>query len=224
MVIKTLLALAAILLIESVLIVNASMVQGQYRVRGFMIINMMLIAAFSPKLFAVGQFVSNYGNAFYASVFCIQCLTLRRFGYEAAIANLWPVLTALATYYVLSGILGLAPAAPWPDALSVAVNTLTMHQFSAAAASALAFLAGQAILLDVGRRYTAWWGLPFAVVLGQFVDSAIFFPIAFVHLPVETLLNVVVLGFAAKVLFAVVLVPAYMIACRQPIGGLPPGG
>lgn len=216
----TLVYLATLLLVENILLMAVSLTNGQYYVRVFLITNMMLIAAFSPKLFAVGHLVSNYGNVFYASVFCSQCITLRRFGLSCAVANMWSVLFALGAYYVLSGLLSLAPSAPEQESLSFAVDLLTSHQFWVIAASALAFLAAQGLLLDIGHRYTTWWGLPLGIVLGQFVDSAIFFPIAFSHLHLSQLEVVVVSGFSVKVVFAIFLMPAYFFALRR--GTSPP--
>lgn len=209
--------LLAMIAVESFAIASAGWRQSASYLRKIIVVQMILVALFAPKLFVIAGFQSNVASIFYATVFTAQLVVAKRWGTALAMENVWTVLGSMLIFYALIGILGVMPAANEHDA----VFTRVLYEISAltplnAIASLGSFLVAQLVMLGVLQRFTMKWvAAPLAVVLGQAVDSAIFYPIVFDRLPFEITTQIAIDGFLTKIAVAVALIPAYLYAVRQ---------
>ena len=206
--------LSLILLVEAAYIIYAVRGDKQFKLRGVVLINMILIGLFAPKLFSLDGVVSNVANLFYASIFCAQTIVQRNFGAKEANANVGTALAVMSLVFVLTYLLGHVPMVDPQRPISAAIVTLTTYQVPVIVASYIAFAVSQSVLILMLRTIDGWRGIILATLVGQTVDSAIFFPIAFSDLPMETILIVGLTGFATKVVCAVALAPVYYLANR----------
>lgn len=204
------------IVIESIALAFTAWRRSPIYLRKLMLVQMILISLFAPKLFDIAGFQSNVGSVFYATVFAAQVIVARRWSMALAMENVWTVLGIMLVFYMLVGVLGLMPAANDHDAIFTrAVSEITSMSLVNSFAALGAFVSAQFAMLAVLGRFKQWWAVPLAVVFGQVIDSAIFYPIVFHTLPIMTMVQVAVDGLIAKLACAVAFIPAYLYAVRK---------
>lgn len=209
--------LLGLIAVESCALAFTAWRQSPTYVRKIILVQMILIALFAPKLFDVAGFQSNVGSIFYATVFMSQLVVSKRWSMALAMENVWTVLGSMVVFYLLVGILGAMPAVNAHDTIFTrAIYDITSATLLNAAVSLVAFVGAQFVLLGTLERFKDhWWGASLAVVLGQIVDSAIFYPVVFHAMPLALTIQVAVDGFITKLACAVALIPAYLYAVQR---------
>lgn len=170
-------------------------------------INLALISVFGAKLISVFGFVTNTGNVFYAGVFLATHMLIENYGKEegyrtirtGAFAILLFLLMAQFTFD-LTGYAGTAD-------VNRAIDNLFRNIPRIGIASISAFIIAQyvniwfyGLLKDKTRNKKLWLRDNASNLLGQFVDSALFFSIAFMGIvPNTVLIQIMIGGFIAKV-------------------------
>lgn len=187
------------------LMVYATFAEGPYRMRGLIALNMVIISLFAPKLFEYHGFISNIGNVFYAAVMIMQTYIFMQYGHKAAVSTIRMTLFALVSSLALVYAMSIVPVVAGNEVFSAAVSQVTNFSLETIFASFFAFVIGQSVLV-----YFLDKTIPIVAVLAaQFVDTIIFFPIAFAYSPM--LLSIMVSGYVTKVLVSVPLaLPLYI--------------
>lgn len=179
-------------------------------IRAIIVINMVLISLFAPLLIGYAGFVSNVGNIFYATVVGLQMYILMHYGKKEATETINKIVFVLFT---LSGIylgLNLLHCFPVPEGFCSSVKLLTNQSPLTLLVAVFAFIIGQLSLIKSYEIFTKKINSNilcafFAIVVAQFVDSVVFFGIAFNDF--FGLLQIMIVGFVFKVLLALVTLP-----------------
>jgi uncharacterized PurR-regulated membrane protein YhhQ (DUF165 family) len=207
--------IAAILMIEACAIALGGRQRSPGFLRSLILVQMILISLFAPKLFELGTFSSNIGSVFYATVVTCQCISVRRFGYKAAIENTLVVIGMMVLFYALLGIVGIMPITREDAYFAQAVDQIALTAPANSFVSLVAFAGSQVVLITILQDFQRWYGVPLAVTVAQAVDSAIFYPVVFRDLPLHDLTLFTFDGYITKLVCAVVLVPAYLFCVRK---------
>ena len=177
--------------------------------------NLIFISIFGAKLIAVFGFTTNVGNIFYAMVFFATYLLIEHYGKEVAQRSIWigafgVVLLIIASQFVIS-----LTSESGSMAASRAIETLFGIVPRVALASLTAYTIAQHVNIWLyvkmrermhGKKVFA--RMTVAILIAQLVDSVIFFLIAFAGvLPMNILLQTLVLGYAIKVLIGILSIP-----------------
>jgi uncharacterized integral membrane protein (TIGR00697 family) len=202
-------ALLLLTAIEAGLIAYAS--ASLYRLRGLVVINMVLITLLAAKQIEVLGFTSNLGNALYVGVMTAQTITLAAGRRDVALGNKATCYFALLAVVLLGGAVGFAPVVPGNESLAFAIDAVTGFAPRVVVASFLAFALSQYVLIHgfdyLGRWPLAWRCLAIQIV-AQGVDSAVFFPCAFLNdSNGGAVIEMALTGFAVKVALTALLLP-----------------
>jgi len=201
-------------LIEAIYIFLSTKKPGPYQMRGIVVINMILITAFAPKLFSAVGLTSNIGNIFYAAVALIQALILRMYGKEEALKTIPMTLFALSAFIFLSESLSMYPAI---GPAAEYIDKVADSAIGVVAASFLAFAIGQYVYVTVFSWIRAKYQknvayLPSVICL-QVVDSFIFFPLAFGSQ--WDWYGIMMAGLLIKIVVGVLFWPMYLYLIRS---------
>lgn len=204
------------LLLEAVLLAYCAAGVGAHRLRGLCIaVNMSLIAWLAPLPLAIGGYVTNWGNIWYAFVVLAQCVILEQMGVAAARKTLWDVALLLAGWLVAAHMFASTPDVPGHEAWTAAVRLIAGHEPHASMASFAAWWLGQGVLILVWWEVRPQLGAVGAMVVAslacQAIDTPVFFIGAFWHVwPGAALIEAMAVGFVVKAGLAVLSVPLFM--------------
>lgn len=170
-------------------------------------VDLVLISVFGAKLISIFGFVTNTGNIFYAGVFLATHMLIENYGKEegyrtiriGAFAILLFLLMAQFTFD-LTGYAGTAE-------VNNAIDRLFRNIPRVGIASVFAFIIAQyvniwfySLLKNKTRDKKLWLRDNASNLLGQFIDSMLFFSIAFIGtVPNTVLAQIMMGGFMAKV-------------------------
>ena len=163
------------------------------------------------------------GNLFFPISYIFGDVLTEVYGYARARKVIWAGFGAMLFYVLMSQIviaMPVNPAEPFNQQLQPALEICFGASWRIVAASILAFWAGDFVnsfvlakmkLLTGGRWL--WTRTIGSTTLGQFVDSAIFYPLAFANVwEAETIVNVVLFNWLLKVAVEVCFTPlTYLI-------------
>lgn len=143
------------------------------------IVNMIAISIFGWLLVDTFWLIWNVWNIFYASVFLSTGITIMREGEEYAykVTNmiLYAMVMALALALLITTVDGINQ-----DGLTSHLHALIYPVPNLIVASWTAFYMSQGILILLSRKILKnAWHMVILTILIQFIDSLIFFPIAF---------------------------------------------
>lgn len=167
--------------------------------------NIILVSTFGSKVLTVFGFETNAGNIFYACAFFAGIMLAEHYGKKAAYKSVWVGFLALVLF-VFVGQLTIRAGTTATEA-GKALLTLFNAVPRIALGSAVAYLLSQNLNIYIysllGRK-TSKKSLGARVaassLAGQFVDSLVFFTIAFAGvLPTQRLVQFMVTGFLVKV-------------------------
>jgi uncharacterized integral membrane protein (TIGR00697 family) len=184
------------------------------------VINLLLIGVFGAKLVSLFGGVTNVGNIFYVAVFFAGQLLVEHYGKSEAKKSVWIGLFAIA-FFILMGQLTIA-FRPVPESLAAAETLNTLFGFAPqiALGSLLAYLCSQTInirlysFLSKKRPNEIWLRSLVAGTAGQFLDSVIFFSIAFWGTPLSILVGIAATGFAVKSAVGILSIPCIYLSYR----------
>ncbi len=184
--------------------------------------NLILVSVAGPKLIEIFGYTTNVGNIFYASVFVATYFIIehcsRKDG-ERAI-GLGAIVVVL---FVVMGQLVIAMSSvPETTGFSAALATIFRTSVRVASASVIAYIIAQSI--NVGIYATLrekgvarlWLRVATAGVASQFVDSILFFSIAFLGvLPLAVVVESMLVGFFLKVSITLLSIPLIYVSRRM---------
>ncbi len=168
----------------------------------------------AAKLATLGGFTFGAGIMFFPISYVIGDVLTEVYGYAHARRCVWMGFAALLFMAFMSWVVvALPPAAGWDG--QAAYESVFGSTWRIVAASVIAFWAGEFVnsfvlaklkILTKGKHL--WSRTIGSTVFGQAVDSAIFYPIAFLGIwSTEQVLTVMVTNWALKVLWEALLTP-----------------
>lgn len=176
---------------------------------------LILITIAGGKLVYLFGHATNTGNIFYGAVFLATYFLIERLGKREGIYAIWIGVVAVAFFFVCIQIVvafvGSPVTAPVNTALAAAFEPFSRLTI----ASLIAFILSQNVnvftYLYLKERWNGahlWLRTNIASVLGQTVDSTVFFTIAFWGVSANAnIADIMVTGFVIKVLFIAITSP-----------------
>lgn len=190
--------------------------QGKYLIYIAVIFTAVLMTSntVAGKLFTVGALAFDAGTILFPISYIFGDILTEVYGYRASRRVIWSALGALLLMTVVYYIVQLMPpAAFWPhqDAYEAILGVVPRIVFG----SMVGFFAGEFTNSYVLSRMKIWtngkmlWSRTVgSTVVGQAVDSVLFFTIAFAGtVPFSALIALILTGYVAKVLYEVVATP-----------------
>lgn len=178
---------------------------GSKRLFGTIALNLILISIFGAKLITIFGFTTNVGNVFYACVFLATHFLLERQTKKEIYQTIWFGVAAVAFFLLLSQFAVHFVSVTPGDATDNAIRTLFTLSPRVALASMVAYVFAQYVNISVYSWFKArmdgrcpWLRSNAANIVGQLVDSCIFFTIAFIDLPGNALIQAILVGWAVK--------------------------
>lgn len=172
---------------------------------GYIGINLILIGVFGAKLIPLFGFVTNVGNVFYACVFLATHFLIERHGKNMAWQTIWFGIGSVIFFTVMSQFTIYYHGSSLSDAINNASATLFSFSPRIVLASILAYAFAQYVNIAVfswirGRTNGKflWLRSNGANIIGQLVDSMLFFSIAFIDLSGPLLLQAILTGWLLK--------------------------
>lgn len=166
------------------------------------------------------------GNLFFPISYIFGDVLTEVYGYARSRRVIWAGFAALAFAAVMSWVVIHMPvdaAEPFNARMQPAMETVFGNSFRIVAASMLAFWAGDfanSFVLAKLKLFTGgrmlWTRTIGSTLVGQAVDSAIFYPVAFLRIwSTQTLVSVIVFNWVFKVAVEVVLTPLTYFIVRK---------
>jgi len=201
--------------LASALFVVVSWHLGKERLYSAIIVFLILIAAVGGKTVEFFGLTTNTGNIFYASVFLATYFLIERYGRREGISSIWIGGIAVLFFSVLARLTTSLTGTPETAALDAAFDVAFSPLARLTFASLLAYVISQTLnvylysylkeRLNGGYR---WLRANAANAAAQFVDSIVFFLIAFAGVvPLSSVGEVILVGFSLKVVFMMVAAP-----------------
>jgi uncharacterized integral membrane protein (TIGR00697 family) len=158
--------------------------QGRRWLQASVVINLILISVFGAKLIHVFGLTTNVGNVFYAMVFFAAQLLVEHFGKEEGRRSVWLGLSAVGFFIFIGQLTVLYAGIPEASAATDAISMLFHFAPRLATASLVAYLFAQSLNIELySYLRNLGWSIGTrsltATAAGQFVDSVLFFSIAF---------------------------------------------
>jgi queuosine precursor transporter len=176
---------------------------------------LILIANLGGKIIEVFGHATNTGNIFYAAVFLATYFIIERNGKREGIYSIWIGVIAVAVFFVLVQITVAMVGSPTTAVLNNALPVAYSPFSQITVASLIAYVVSQNLNVylytylkrKINGSYL-WVRANVSNVLAQIVDSALFFTIAFWGLvPPGNIWDILITGFAIKVIFVAVTSP-----------------
>lgn len=191
-------------LADIVLVFIVARAQPQ-RLFGTIVLNLILITIFGGKLISLFGYSTNVGNVFYACVFLATHFLLERRDKKDVYPVIWFGIVSVLFFTLVSQLAVSFSSAVPGDPLSEAMRTVFSLSPRIAFASLIAYAFAQFVniyLYDWIKAKTKGRLLCLrsngANVVAQFVDSCLFFTIAFIDLPGSILIQAILVGWAVK--------------------------
>ncbi len=168
--------------------------------------NMVLISTFGAKLIEVFGFVTNVGNVFYATTFFAIYLLFEHYDKESAWKGVWVGFLPIIVFVIMSQM---------TKTFDQALHSVFQFTPRIFLASICAYFISQyanvftfsKIKEKTGERMLAVRAIG-AVIIGQLIDSVIFFSVAFIEIVSSTnLLEIMTVGYVMKVGVGLVAIP-----------------
>jgi hypothetical protein len=178
-------------------------------------INLILISVFGSKMISVFGYLTNAGNVFYVGTFIAIYLLIERKGVKAAYKAIWINFALLLFFAVMSHVTISITGTLYSKQVDNALKMVLDNSLRITLASLFAYLIGQhvnlriyAALREQTRRKKMWLRINAANIAGQFLDSAVFFTIAFAGVVSDKdLLTMMIAGFLIKAVVGMIATP-----------------
>ena len=170
------------------------------------LVNMILISVYAQELISIFGYVSNVGNIFFAAA--VFGLTLASSGgnIKRTFLLMNSVFVSMMAFVVFGLLAQQFEVVTGNEEVRILISKLFNVNFQILGASFFAFYASNIVNYTVLQKY----GKIRANVCTQFVDSAIFFPIAFYSvMSGKEILIAATVGFALKSILNIVDTPVY---------------
>jgi uncharacterized integral membrane protein (TIGR00697 family) len=173
---------------------------------GTIVLNLILVSIFGAKLMMIGGYTTNAGNVFYACVFLATHFVLEKAGKSKALRTIFCGASFLIFFTVLAHLAAKVVSVPESDQVNGAILTLFSISFRVTVASLTAFIFAQYVNIYVyewlrvkTKGRFLWLRINGANIVGQLVDSLLFFSIAFFDLSGFTIIQTILAGWILKV-------------------------
>jgi uncharacterized integral membrane protein (TIGR00697 family) len=182
---------------------------------GLLVTNIILVSALGSRIISLFGFVTNAGNVFYGCAFFAAIMIAEHYGRKEAYKSVWIGFLALVLFVVMGEFTARYALSTGLSDTDQAIKTLFIAVPRIALGSMAAYLIAQNIniyVFSAVRGKTGakliWLRTVAGSLAGQFVDSIVFFSIAFATtLPFKLLLQAMLTGFVVKVLIGLLSVP-----------------
>jgi queuosine precursor transporter len=170
-------------------------------------VNLILVGIFGAKLINALGFTTNVGNVYYACVFLATYFLIEQYGEKVNLKTILFGTSFVLFFGILSQLVIRAAGSPLSEEVNAASSVLFSFSPRVFFASILAFVFAQHVNISLYQwlkkktkgKYI-WFRCNAANIAGQFVDSALFFTIAFVDLPGPILIQAILVGWLLKTL------------------------
>lgn len=170
-------------------------------------LNILLVGVFGAKLAPLFGFVTNIGNVFYAAAFFATQLLVERYGKKEAQKSIWIGACSVVFFMLMAQLTILTAGLPATRGVNNAIDVLFAAAPRVALASFIAYVVSQTTniwLFSFIRKKTEGKQLYLRVntanIVGQAIDSVLFFAIAFYGIiSVPMLLQAIFVGYTLKV-------------------------
>jgi len=178
------------------------------------------------KACQIGPVVFGAGNIFFPLTYVLGDVFTEVYGYARARRAIWAGAGALVVATVMTHVIVALPVKPgdaYTATLQGALAIAFDNTWRVVVASLLAYCAGDFVnsyvlakMKVLTRRRWLWMRTIGSTVVGQGVDSLIFYPLAFAGIwTFDTMLSIVTFNFAFKVAVEVVMTPVtYLVVSR----------
>ena len=189
------------------------------------IINLVLISTFGAKLISIFGFVTNTGNVFFAAVFLATHILTEHYGKREGYKTVWIGFAAIVFFILMSQFTLQYAGLPASSVINQAQELLFIGAPRIALASMVGYILVQyfnvwiydLIHAKTGRKLL-WLRDTIANFTGQFLDSILFFSIAFYGIiPIPVLLQTMLAGFAIKVIVGLMGTPILYLTFPQEV-------
>ncbi len=185
------------------------------------VVNLIAISVFGAEVVSIFGQVTNVGNIFYAGVFFAGQLLVEHYGKEEGKKTIWLGFSCVLFLIVVEQIIVRYIPVAQSALISQAIKSLFVFVPRIALASLLAYLCSQSINIYLYSYLNKFWQKKMwlksitANFIGQFIDSIIFFSIAFVGVLSPAILReTTVVGFATKFIVGLIAVPLLYLSYR----------
>lgn len=187
---------------------------------GVYIAAIVVSTGMASKFFTIGPITLNGSILAWPITFVFNDIFTEVYGYEKSRQIIWTGLFACIFTAFMYGVLNILPSAPfWHDQAAFAAILGIAPRI--VAAGLLAYFWGEYTNSVVMSKLKwrdqgaggAWQGMRFvaSTAAGEAVDTAIFYPLAFLGtMPLESLLQTMLFIYAAKVVYEIIALPGSM--------------
>ncbi len=204
--------------LTDILFVFISARLGKEWIFGTIIANLILIGIFGAKLVSAFGVVTNIGNVFYACVFLATYFLLEKHGRRAGITAIWFGFSSMIFFALLSQFAVQSIGFRESDSVNTALTTLFSFSPRIILASIIGYVFAQYLnirifewLKNKTQGKHLWLRSNVSNIVSQFIDSALFFSIAFFDMVGPLLLQVILLGWIAKSVVVLIGTPLLCI-------------
>lgn len=209
---ETLLFLSGLI---SIVFVLAAWKLGKERLYSAIIVFLILIAGVGGKIVEFFGFATNTGNIFYASVFLATYFLIERYGRREGIRSIWIGVVAVAFFSILaritSTLIGSGATTELDATIAIAFSPLLRLTFASLLAYTISQTCNVFLYIYLKERMQGarlWLRANATNVVAQFLDSIVFFLVAFLGtVPFANVWEVLVTGFVIKVVFMMLASP-----------------
>ncbi len=168
----------------------------------------------ASKIARIGTFEFGAGVVFFPLSYLFGDILTEVYGYARSRKVIWAGFTSLIFATIMAKVILVLPPAPgWPH--QEAWETVFANSWRIVAASLIAFLAGEWVNSVVLAKMKVWTGGKHlwsrtigSTIAGEAVDSALFYPLAFLGLwSTQQVINVMIANYIMKVATEVILTP-----------------
>ena len=189
--------------------------RGRRWLHAAIVINLIMISVFGAKLVNIFGGVTNVGNIFYVAVFFAGQLLVEHYGIKEGKRSVWLGFFSVLFFVIVGQLTVLYTGIPESDSASRSIETLFKFTPHLALASLLAYLFSQSLNIRLyaylkGKNWSTLWRRSLmSNIAGQFLDSVIFFSVAFIgSVTGGILFSAILTGFLVKIII-------YNCLCRK---------
>lgn len=182
---------------------------------GIITVNLIMIATFGSQLVSILGFVTNIGNVFYVTISLVLYILIENYGHQIANRAIWVSFSLIIVFFILTQLSINVPSIPETSTIQSALSTIFNVSPRIVLASLCAFLLAQQVnlylyelLWKLSKGRLLWLRSNISNVVAQFIDSVIFFLVAFaITTPLSQIFGIMIVGFTTKVLAGLVATP-----------------
>lgn len=183
------------------------------------VLNLLLVSIFGAKLISLFGFITNNGNIFYASVFFATQLIAEQYGRKEAYKSIWIGAASIIFFMLIAQLTILQLGDPSTQRVNSAINILFQAAPRIAVASVIAYVVAQFVnisLFSYIKSKTSgkllFLRVNLANIVGQLVDSLIFFSVAFYGTgPLSSFIQILIVGYVMKVVVGFLSTPFFYL-------------